>query len=414
MSTVALVVAAGRSARFGETTPKPYAALGGRAVLSHSLATIGGHPGIDAVRVVVREDHLPLYERALAHCPADVSVLEPVVGGDERQDSVRLGLESIRPLSPRPRQVVIHDAARPFVTGGLIDRVLRPLKGNGGAWAAASAALPIADTVKRAEPGSSPDETAKVIETLDRRGLWRAQTPQAFMFDEIARAHEEAAGRGLTDDAAVAEAAGLDVALAPGDDGNLKITTSDDLVRAEMLLAARQGDVRVGNGVDAHGFGPGDGVVLCGVAIPHDRGLRGHSDADAALHAVTDALLGSIGAGDIGAHFPPSSDEWRGASSEIFASFAAAKVREADGALMHVDVTIVCEAPRIDSHRASMRANLAAILGVDASRVSVKGTTTEGLGFTGRGEGVMAFATATVRLPFARPALDPAEGHPGE
>ena len=412
MSTVALVVAAGWSARFGETTPKPYAALGGRAVLSHSLATIGGHPGIDAVRVVVREDHLPLYERALAHCPADIPVLDPVVGGDERQDSVRLGLESMKPLSPR--QVLIHDAARPFVTSALIDRVLRPLKGNGAAWAGVAAALPIADTVKRAEPDSSPDGTAKVIETLDRRGLWRAQTPQAFVFDEIARAHEEVAGRGLTDDAAVAEAAGLEVALAPGDDGNFKITTSADLVRAETLLAARQGDVRVGNGVDAHGFGPGDGVVLCGVAIPHDKGLQGHSDADAALHAVTDALLGSIGAGDIGVHFPPSSGEWRDAGSEIFASFAAAKVREANGALMHVDVTIVCEAPRIDSHRASMRANLAAILGVDASRVSVKGTTTEGLGFTGRGEGVMAFATATVRLPFDRSAPDPAEERPGE
>ena len=414
MSIVALVVAAGRSARFGEATPKPYADLGGRAVLSHGLATIGRHPAVDAVRVVVREDHLPLYERALNRCPPGVPVLEPVGGGGERQDSVRRGLESIRSLSPRPRRVVIHDAARPFVTGDLIDRVLRPLEEDGAAWAGAAAALPVADTVKRAEPGRAPGGAAKVVETLDRSGLWRVQTPQAFGFDEIARAHEEAAGRGLTDDAAVAEAAGLDVALVPGDAGNLKITTGADLTRAEMLLAARLGDVRVGNGVDAHRFGPGDGVVLCGVAIPHDRGLEGHSDADAALHAVTDALLGSIGAGDIGVHFPPSSDEWRDARSDAFASFAAAKVREANGALAHVDVTIVCETPRIDPHRASMRANLAAVLGVDASRVSVKGTTTEGLGFTGRGEGVMAFATATVRLPFDRPALDSAEGHPGE
>ena len=413
MSIVALVVAAGRSTRFGETTPKPYAALGGRAVLAHGLAAIGRHPAVDAVRVVVRKDHLPLYERALTGCPSDLPVLEPVGGGGERQGSVRRGLESLRSLSPRPRHVVIHDAARPFVTGDLIDRVLRPLGEDGAVWAGAAAALPVADTVKRAEPGRAPDGTAKVAETLDRSGLWRVQTPQAFRFDEIARAHEEAAGRGLTDDAAVAEAAGLDVALVPGDDGNLKITTSDDLARAEMLLAARLGDVRVGNGVDAHRFGPGDGVVLCGVAIPHDRGLQGHSDADAALHAVTDALLGSIGAGDVGVHFPPSSDEWRDARSDAFASFAAAKVREANGALTHVDVTIVCETPRIDPHRASMRANLAAVLGVDASRVSVKGTTTEGLGFTGRGEGIVAFATATVRLPFDRPALDSAEGHHG-
>ena len=411
MSVVALIVAAGRSTRFGGMTPKPYAALAGRPVLSYGLATIGGHPDIDAVRVVIHEDHLPLYEQSLAYCPSGISLLKPVVGGEERQDSVRLGLDSMSPLSPS--QVVIHDAARPFVTGALIDRVLAPLRGNSVTCAGSVAALPVADTVKRAEPESSAGGTVKVTETLDRRGLWRAQTPQAFMFDEIALAHERSAGGALTDDAAVAEATGLDVVLVPGDDENFKITTSDDLDRAEMLLAARLGDVRVGNGIDTHRFGPGDHVVLCGIAIPHDKGLRGHSDADAALHAVTDALLGSIGAGDIGVHFPPSDDEWRDRRSEVFASFAAERVREANGALMHVDVTIVCESPRIAPHRVPMQASLAAILGIDTSRVSIKGTTTEGLGFTGRGEGITAVATATVRLPLGRTIDDPTRRHPG-
>ncbi len=401
MTTVALIVAAGRSSRFGGTTPKPYADLGGRPVLSYSLTALGGHPDIDAVRAVVHRDHLPLYERSLAHCPSGLPLLDPVVGGDARQDSVRLGLDSVSHLSPR--RAAIHDAARPFVTEDLIGRVLAPLRAEGAVPAGSVAALPLADTVKRAEPGSPPGAPMKVAETLDRHGLWRAQTPQAFAFTEIAHAHERAAGRALTDDAAVAEAAGLDVVLVPGDHGNFKITTGGDLARAETLLAARRGDVRVGNGVDTHRFGPGDRVVLCGVPIPHDRGLQGHSDADAALHAVTDALLGALGAGDIGVHFPPSDDRWRDTDSGAFASFAAEKVREADGAVAHVDVTIVCEAPRIAPHREAMRARLAAVLGIDAARVSVKGTTTEGLGFTGRGEGVTAVAAATVRLPFGRP-----------
>ena len=412
MSTVALIVAAGGSTRFGSTTPKTYAMLGGRPVLSHSITTYGTHPVIDAVCVVIQPDHYPLYEQAAAQCPPGISVFEPVCGGSERQDSVRLGLESVSPLSPR--RVVIHDAARPLVTRDLIDRVLAPLTRENASCAGSVAALPVSDTVKRAAPVDTAGGHAKVLETLDRRSLWRAQTPQAFDFDAILTAHRDAAGNALTDDSAVAEAAGLDVVLVPGDDENLKITTSDDLVRAEKALSGRLGDIRVGNGIDTHRFGPGDHVMLCGVAIPHDRALQGHSDADAALHAVTDALLSSISAGDIGVHFPPTEDRWRDAPSEVFASFAAEKIRKAQGIISHIDVTIVCESPRIAPHRTAMQERLAAIVGIDASRISLKGTTTERLGFTGRGEGISAFATATVRLPLTEPFADPARERPDQ
>ena len=329
---------------------------------------------------------------------AQNSLLEPVAGGDERQDSVRLGLESLTSLSPE--LVIIHDAARPLVTHDLIDRILAPLSHENDPPAGSIAALPIADTVKRDDGGTATiREYSTVSETLERRGLWRAQTPQAFNFQMILAAHRSAKGRAMTDDSAIAEAAGLDVVLVPGDEDNLKITTADDLRRAERTLLAQLGDIRVGNGIDTHRFGPGDHVMLCGVPIPHEKGLQGHSDADVALHAVTDALLSTVNAGDIGSHFPPSDDRWRNAPSDVFASFAANKIRQHEGAIAYIDVTIVCETPRVSPYRSVMQERLASIVNVDPTRVSIKGTTTERLGFTGRGEGITAFAAVTVRLP---------------
>jgi 2-C-methyl-D-erythritol 4-phosphate cytidylyltransferase/2-C-methyl-D-erythritol 2,4-cyclodiphosphate synthase len=289
----------------------------------------------------------------------------------------------------RPEHVLIHDGARPFPDSGLIDRVIDGLSRA----PAAIPCIPLRDTIKRVENGL-------IRETVDRAPLWRAQTPQGFHFEAILAAHRAADGRDLTDDAAVAEAAGLTPLLVAGWEDNLKVTTPQDLAAAERLIAARRGDVRVGQGFDVHPFAPGDHVWMCGVRIPHDAGLEGHSDADAGLHALTDALLGAIAAGDIGTHFPPSDARWRGAASAQFLRHAVDLVRERGGGVTAVDVTIICERPRIGPHRAAMIERVATILGLALDRVSVKATTTERLGFTGRGEGIAAQAVATVRLPF--------------
>jgi 2-C-methyl-D-erythritol 4-phosphate cytidylyltransferase/2-C-methyl-D-erythritol 2,4-cyclodiphosphate synthase len=284
--------------------------------------------------------------------------------------------------------VLIHDGARPFPEAALIDRVIDGLD----VAAAAIPCLPLRDTIKSAE-----DDVIRA--TVDRSRLWRAQTPQGFHFDAILAAHRGAAGRDLTDDSAVAEAAGLMPRLVAGAENNLKVTTAEDLVAAERQLAIRLGDIRVGQGFDVHAFGPGDKVVVCGVEIPHGAGLVGHSDADVGLHALTDAVLGAIGAGDIGLHFPPSDPQWRGAASEQFLRHAADLARARGGVIAAVDVTIICERPKIGPHRAAMVERVAAILGIAADRVSVKATTTDRLGFTGRGEGMAAQAVATLRLP---------------
>jgi 2-C-methyl-D-erythritol 4-phosphate cytidylyltransferase/2-C-methyl-D-erythritol 2,4-cyclodiphosphate synthase len=299
---------------------------------------------------------------------------------------VRLGLEALAQFEPE--RVLIHDGARPFPGGELIDRVLDALDRA----AAAIPALPLGDTIKRVDDGL-------VRETIDRSKLWRAQTPQGFHFQAILAAHRAAVGRVLTDDAAVAEAAGLAPVVVPGSEENFKVTTADDLAAAGRLLAARQSDVRVGQGFDVHPFGPGDHVMVCGVAIPHEVAPVGHSDADVGLHALTDAVLGAIGAGDIGMHFPPSDPQWRGASSDRFLAYAAALVRERGGAIAGVDVTVICERPKIAPHRDRMIERVAEILEISPDRVSVKATTTEKLGFTGRGEGIAAQAVASVRLP---------------
>jgi 2-C-methyl-D-erythritol 4-phosphate cytidylyltransferase/2-C-methyl-D-erythritol 2,4-cyclodiphosphate synthase len=380
VETAALIVAAGRGYRLGGALPKQYLPLAGRPVLRHSLETFARHPAIDAVRVVIHRDDLDLYEQAAR----GLDLLPPVEGGATRQDSVRLGLESLDEV--KPTRVLIHDAARPFADAGLIQRMVDALATTPGAIPA----LPVADTIKRGAEGV-------IVGTVDRHALWRAQTPQAFRYGEILVAHRAAAGQELTDDAAVAEAAGLAVALVQGAEENFKVTTEADLSRAERLLAPAA-DIRCGNGYDVHRFGPGRQVMLCGIAVPHDHGLEGHSDADVGLHALTDAILGAIGAGDIGQHFPPGDPRWRGADSSRFLAHAASLVAERGGRLLSLDVTLICERPKVGPHRAAMVARIAEILGLEPSRVSVKATTTEGLGFTGRHEGIAAQATATVVL----------------
>ena len=390
-TTAAIIVAAGRGSRAGAGGPKQYRPLAGRAVIARTVEAFLDHPEIDVVRVVIHKDDDDLYAEAMLPLADRRKLLAPVPGGAERQDSVRLGLESLE--GQGVARVLIHDAARPFVDAGVISRVIAALATADGAIAA----LPVFDTIKRADGADHPLISA----TVPRERLWRAQTPQGFAFDRILAAHRAAVGKALTDDAAVAEAAGLRVSLTQGSPDNMKITQAEDFGMAEILLGRKKMmfEYRTGHGYDVHQFEPGEATILCGVAIPHDAKLKGHSDADAGMHALTDAILGAIGAGDIGDHFPPSDPQWRGAPSRIFLEKACALVREAGGAVTHCDVTLVCEAPRIGPHRKAMRETLAGLVGVDASRVSVKATTSEELGFTGRREGLAAFATATVRLP---------------
>lgn len=385
--TIALIVAAGRGERAGGGLPKQYRPLAGVPVLRRSLAAFAGHPRVDGVRVVIADGHRAHYDAAVA----GLDLLPPVLGGTERQESVRLGLESLAASSPDA--VLIHDAARPLVPAAVIDRVLDALEGA----PAALPVLPVVDTLKRGTDGLA-------TETVPRAGLWRAQTPQGFRFREILAAHRRAAGGPpATDDAAIAERAGLPVALVDGDEAAAKLTTGDDLARAEAILAARPDgrrlETRVGTGFDVHRIGPGDVMMLGGVAVPSHGGLIGHSDADVALHALTDAILGALADGDIGAHFPPSDPQWRGAASDRFLADAVRRVRARGGRILHLDLTIICERPKIGPHREAIRARVAAICGVAVGRVSVKATTTERLGFTGRQEGVAAQAAATLELP---------------
>ena len=385
-STYALVLAAGRGTRFGGTLPKQYLPLGGSSVLRHAVTAFATHERIDGVMLTVRPEDRRDYDAAMT----GLDLLPPVAGGAERQDSVRLGLEAL--AAHRPSLVLIHDGARPFPGAALIDRVLDALERA----PAAIPGLPLGDTIKRVAGES-------IIGTVDRTGLWRVQTPQAFHFGAILDAHRAAEGQALTDDAAVAEAAGLMPLIVAGSEENLKVTTAGDLAAAERLIASRSlyplGDIRVGQGFDVHPFGPGDRLMVCGVDIPHSAGVVGHSDSDVGLHALTDAILGAIGAGDIGTHFPPSDPQWKGASSDRFLAHAVGLVRAKGGSIAALDVTIVCERPKIGPYRAAMVERVAAISAIAPDRVSVKATTTERLGFTGRGEGIAAQAVATVRLP---------------
>ena len=389
---VALIVAGGSGTRAGGTIPKQYQSLGGMPVLRRTVLAFLNHPRIDRVRVVIRPEDLEHYSSAVGGLAID----EQIIGGDTRQTSVLHGLEGVMSEvddGDGHVTVLIHDAARPFVVAGLIDRCLDKLEAQRavGAQPAVVPALPIADSLRQGG--------ASLTSEVDREGLLRVQTPQCFDLDSILavhRAHADDSGR-FTDDAALAMSEGLTVETVAGDEANLKLTTADDLARAEAMLAARTSP-RTGIGFDVHAFGPGDSVWLGGVEIAHERGLVGHSDADVVLHALTDALLGALGAGDIGDHFPPSDPKWRGAPSALFLEHARDLVVGGGGRIAHCDVTVICEAPRIGPHRDAMRTRIAALLRLPVSRVSVKATTTEGLGFTGRGEGVAAQAVATVLL----------------
>ncbi len=386
--TIAIIVAAGRGARAGAGGPKQYRNLAGKAVIAWTARAFLAHPDIDAVRVIIHRDDTGEYERAMEGLLDEAKLLSPVFGGAERQDSVRLGLESIAELNSE--RVLIHDAARPFIDAATISRVIDSLSDGDGAIAA----LPVFDTIKRAAG-------AAIETTVPREALWRAQTPQGFGFDKILAAHREAEGKVLTDDAAVAEAAGISVKLVSGSPDNMKITQAEDFGMAELILGRKrsQMEYRAGHGFDVHAFEDGDAVIICGVEIPHEKKLKGHSDADVGMHALTDAILGAIGEGDIGDHFPPTDPQWKGARSHIFLEKARDIVADRNGRITHCDVTLMCEAPKIGPHRGAMRTALAEILNIEQARISVKATTTEQLGFTGRREGIAAMATATIALP---------------
>jgi 2-C-methyl-D-erythritol 4-phosphate cytidylyltransferase/2-C-methyl-D-erythritol 2,4-cyclodiphosphate synthase len=393
VSVAALIVAAGRAARAaGEHgRPKQYCPIGGVPMLTRTLAPFVDHPRVADILVVIHPDDEALYEAAST--PFAGRLRQAVRGGARRQDSVRAGLEAL--AREAPSSVLIHDAARPFVKPDLISRVIASLDMHQGALPC----LPVTDTLKWISHG-------RVVGTAERDQLWRAQTPQGFKFDAILAAHRAAIkdpAREFTDDAGIAEWFGLDVALVEGAEDNRKLTTAEDLKIADELLkpagSCATGTIRVAQGYDVHALGAGDAVILCGVTIPHDKKLIGHSDADVGLHALTDALLGTIAAGDIGVHFPPSDARWRGVASAVFLKHAASLVKERRGTIVHADITLLCESPRVGPYRDLMRARIAEMLDLDLAQVSIKATTNEGLGSIGRGEGIAAFATATVSLP---------------
>ncbi len=379
--TVALIVAAGQGSRAGGDVPKQYRTIAGKAVLVHAHEAIAGHGAIDAVFVVVADGQQHVARALLG------DEVQVVAGADSRRGSVRAGLEAID-AAGGAGIVLIHDAARPFLPAAVVDRLLEALADSEGAIPT----LPVADTLVREDGGTMAD-------TVERAQLHRVQTPQAFRFATILAAHrawDEA--RDATDDAQILRAAGHDVMLAQGDERLEKLTYRQDFARAEALLAPAY-VTRVGMGYDVHRLAPGEPLWLGGVLVPHDRGLAGHSDADVALHAMVDAMLGALADGDIGSHFPPSDPQWRGAPSDRFLAYARDRVAARGGRIDHVDLTIICEAPKIGPHRDAMRARIAAILDVPIERVSVKATTTERLGFAGRREGIAAQAVATLSLP---------------
>jgi 2-C-methyl-D-erythritol 4-phosphate cytidylyltransferase / 2-C-methyl-D-erythritol 2,4-cyclodiphosphate synthase len=375
MRIAAILVAAGSGSRFGTDTPKQFLPLNGKPVIRHAAEALAAHvpllqPVGDAAPIhaaLVGLDHLPT-----------------VPGGASRQDSVRAGLDALVPHAPDI--VLVHDAARPHVPPGTIPALLTALHHHPGAIPA----LPVADTLKRAV-------NSVITATVPREGLLRAQTPQAFRFDALLRAHR-AGIQGATDDASLLEAAGLTVAIVPGAEANIKLTYPEDLDRLEQAMIARL-IPRVGTGFDVHVLEAGRRLVLCGVAVPHEKGLAGHSDADVGIHALCDAIYGALAEGDIGRHFPPSEAAWKDADSARFLAHAAGRIAARGGVLANADITLICERPKIAPHAEAMRARLAALLGVDPGRISVKATTTEKLGFTGRGEGIAAQAAATILLP---------------
>ena len=386
--TAAIVVAAGRGLRAGAGGPKQYRSIGGQTVIYRAMEPFCRHPDVFTVQPVLHPDDIAMFNAAcdgLRHAP-------PTPGGATRQQSVHAGLEAIAP--EKPDIVLIHDAARPFVSQALISRAIDGLKRTG----AAIPAIAVADTIKLV------NGRGDVEATPERARLRIAQTPQVFRFDAILDAHRRAARDkrdDFTDDAALAEWAGLTVATFEGDVANMKLTTPEDFVREEARLASLLGDIRTGTGYDVHAFGPGDHVMICGLRVPHSKGFVAHSDGDVGLHALVDAILGALADGDIGSHFPPSDMKWKGASSDQFLKYAVERVTARGGRIANLEVTLICERPKIGPLRDQMRARIAEVSGVNVSRIAVKATTSERLGFTGREEGIAATASATVRLPWS-------------
>ena len=385
--TAAILVAAGRGLRAGAGGPKQYRSIGGQPVIYRAMAPFSRHPDVVAVQPVVNPDDIEMFNAAvggLDHAP-------PTPGGATRQASVHAGLEAL--AAERPDIVLIHDAARPFVSEAVISRAIDAASRTGAAIPTVS----VADTIKLIDGGGNVEATP------ERARLRIAQTPQAFRFDVILDAHRRAAREGrsdFTDDAALAEWAGLTIATFEGDVANMKLTTPEDFVREEARLAASLGDIRTGTGYDVHALGDGDHLMICGVKVPHTRGFLAHSDGDVGLHALVDAILGALADGDIGSHFPPSDMKWKGASSDQFLKYAVERVTARGGRIANLEVTLICERPKIGPLRDRMRARISEISGIAISRVAVKATTSERLGFTGREEGISATASATIRLPW--------------
>ena len=376
-TVTALIVAAGRGTRAGEGVPKQYRELHGLPVLARTLRALLAHSAVQDIQVVIHPDDLPFYEKSTAGLD---NLRPPVFGGNTRSESVLRGLEAIAETSTDI--ILIHDAARPFLPVQIIDNLLFALNSHRGAFPA----LPVVDALWHGQAGVA-------LGPQSREGLYRAQTPQAFYLQDILQAHREA-GEPADDDVALAKACGMDVAIVPGDEANYKLTTRADFIRAEKDFPLI--DIRTGNGFDVHAFTTGESVTLCGITIPHTHSLLGHSDADVAMHTITDALFGAISEGDIGQWFPPSEPEWKGAASDIFLLKAVERVAARGFTISNIDSTIICEAPKIGPHAAEMRAEIARLTGIESERVSIKATTSEKLGFTGRKEGIAAMATATV------------------
>jgi 2-C-methyl-D-erythritol 4-phosphate cytidylyltransferase/2-C-methyl-D-erythritol 2,4-cyclodiphosphate synthase len=386
--TAAILVAAGRGLRAGAGGPKQYRSIGGQTVITRAMAAFSTHPEVAYVQPVVNPDDIAIFNAAVSGLRHET----PVNGGATRQASVLAGLEALLPH--KPDVVLIHDAARPFVGPAVISRAIDAALRTG----AAIPVIPVTDTIKQVGDGGTIESTP------ERAKLRIAQTPQAFRFDSILGAHRRAARDGraeFTDDAAIAEWAGLTVATFEGDAANMKLTTPEDFVREEARLAAALGDIRTGTGYDVHAFGDGDHVWLCGLRVPHSKGFLAHSDGDVGLHALVDAILGALADGDIGSHFPPSDMKWKGAASDQFLTYAIERVTARGGRIANLEVTMICERPKIGPLRDQMRARIAEISGVDISRIAVKATTSERLGFTGREEGIAATASATIRLPWS-------------
>ena len=379
----ALILAAGQGSRAGTDIPKQFRQIGGKAVLAHSVEAFARHPAVGAVYLVIGSGQ----QETVRTMIGDGQVTAIIQGADSRRGSVRAGLEAIAATGGADR-VLIHDAARPFLSSSMIDQLLAALEQAPGAFPA----LPVADTLVKSTGNIAGD-------IVDRSGLYRVQTPQAFHFESIIRAHRAwDSSREATDDAQMLREAGHDVLMVPGDERLEKLTYPQDFARAEAQLASCR-TTRVGMGYDVHRLAADEELWLCGVQVPHDRGLAGHSDADVAIHAIVDAVLGALSEGDIGSHFPPSDPQWRGAASSRFLEYAANRVTERGGRMEHIDVTIICEAPKIGPHRDAMRQRISKILAISLERVSVKATTTERLGFAGRREGIAAQAVATISLP---------------